>query len=379
MCRWEFDTGVVKGGDVLKIAWINFDMSDCGGSQQVLSNLVNAMEADHEMHVVSLIQEKPAWQYTFSNQVHCETIVPKKARIREAIRLGGRKLRTYIRENKIDLVFYVGAYAGLCAGYMLRRARCHKVFCDHGALMNQWNELPARLMRRIGSRNSDRTVVLTRQSEQAYYEKFREYKRGRVVTIYNWMDDRILEDAVDYNESSRKILTAGRFSHEKGYDLLVKVAESLREKADNWEWDIYGAGDMFDEIQKEIQEKGLDKQVHLLGLTNQMSKCYADHALYVLTSYREGLPLVLIEAKANHLPIVSFDIVSGPAEIVTDQKNGILIPPYDTEAMADAIAELLNDDDKRCRMSADSSDRMELFQKSAILRQWRELIREFDV
>lgn len=354
-------------------------MSDCGGSQQVLANLVNAMQNDHEMHVISLIQANPAWQYAFSEQVCCETIVPEKVRIRGAIRLGGKKLRAYIRENEIDLVFYVGAYAGLCAGYMLRRARCHKVFCDHGALMNQWNEFPARMMRKIGSRNSDRTVVLTRQSEQAYYEKFREFKKGRVLTIYNWMDDRILEDAADYNASSRKILTAGRFSHEKGYDLLVRVAENLRDKADNWEWDIYGAGDMFEEIAQMIQEKGLEKQVHLLGLTDQMSKCYADHALYVLTSYREGLPLVLIEAKANHLPIVSFDIVSGPAEIVTDRKNGILIPPYDTEAMADAIADLLNDDDKRCRMSADSSDRMEQFAKEEILKQWRSLIGEFDV
>lgn len=354
-------------------------MSDCGGSQQVLSNLVNAMDGDHEMHVISLIQEKDAWQYTFSDRVCCETIVPGKARIREAIRLGKKKLRAYIKDHAIDLVFYVGAYAGLCAGYMLRRARCHKVFCDHGALMNQWNELPARMMRRIGSRNSDRTVVLTRQSEEAYYNKFRGLKKGRVLTIYNWMDDRILQDAGAYDPSSRKILTAGRFSHEKGYDLLVKVAESLKRKADNWEWDIYGTGDMFEDIQNQIRESGLEDRVHLLGLTDQMSKCYAHHALYVLTSYREGLPLVLIEAKANHLPIISFDVVSGPAEIITDQKNGILIPPYDTEAMADAIAELLSDDDRRCRMSATSSDRMERFAKAEILEQWRSLIGEFDV
>ena len=241
--------------------------------------------------------------------------------------------------------------------------------------MNQWNELPNRLMRIFGSRYSDRTVVLTKQSETAYYEKFR-YKEGRVLTIYNWLDDTILRGAKEYDRESKKLLTAGRFSHEKGYDLLVQVAQALDKKTDDWEWDIYGTGDMFEEIKQSISEKGLDQKIHLLGLTDRMGECYRNHAIYVLTSYREGLPLVLLEAKANHMPIVSFDIVSGPAEIVTDGEDGILVPPYDTEKMAEEIAVLLADDEKRAEMSEKSVNRMELFEKERILEQWRGLIRE---
>lgn len=358
-----------------KIAFINFDMSDTGGSQQVLANMVHAMDQKYEIHVISLIREREKWAYSFSERVSCETILTYKARIRETLKRGKKKLNQYLRENQIELVFFVGAYAGLCASIMTRKRKFKKVFCDHGALMNQWQELPARLMRTAGSRLSDKTVVLTRQSEEAYYEKFH-YKKGRVLTIYNWMDDKILKDAGEYNGTTRKILTAGRFSHEKGYDLLVKTAEKLNQFTSDWEWEIYGQGDMFPEIQKRIQELGLDSKIHLMGLTDKMSKCYQGHALYVLTSYREGLPLVLIEAKANHLPIVSFDIVSGPAEIVTDGEDGILIPPYDTDRMAKSIAALLEDPKRRLEMSEKSINRIELFKKEEILKQWNQLIKE---
>lgn len=358
-----------------KIAMINFDMSDRGGAQQVLSNMVNAMDNDYEIHVISLIQANSQWAYSFSRGVFCETILPFKARIRETLKKGKKRLNQYLKENQIELVFYVGAYAGLCASIMARRLKCKKVFCDHGALMNQWNEFPARMMRIAGSRLSDKTVVLTKQSEMAYYDKFH-YKKGRVLTIYNWIDDRILQDAREYNPAAGKLLTAGRFSHEKGYDLLVQVAQALDKRLTDWEWDIYGTGDMFSAIKESLEKLGLDGKVHLLGVTDRMSECYGDHALYVLTSYREGLPLALLEAKANHLPIVSFDIVSGPGEIVTDGEDGILIPPYETEQMAEAIAGLLQNTDRRIAMAERSTNRVELFRKDEILKQWKALIEE---
>lgn len=358
-----------------RIALINFDMSDTGGAQQVLANMAGEMDKEYELHVISLIQANPQWAYTFSERVVCETILPYQARIRETLKRGKKKLKRYLLENKIELVLYIGAYAGLCGGLMARGVSCGKIFCDHGALMNQWKELPARMMRTVGSRFSDKTVVLTKQSEEAYYKKFH-YKRGRVLTIYNWLDAKILRDAGEYDEKSGKILTAGRFSHEKGYDMLVQVAEELDNIAVDWEWDIYGTGDMFPEIEQRIKELGLDEKIHLLGLTNRMSECYRNHALYVMTSYREGLPLTLLEAKANHLPIVSFDIVSGPREIVTDGEDGVLIPPYEIRRMAETIAELLADDDRRRRMAEKSINRVELFDKEKILKQWKELFAE---
>lgn len=361
-----------------KIGFVNFDMSTRGGAQQVLCNIANALvrETDeYEITVISLIHENTECAYDLDDRIQYHHILDDKRRIRDVILKGGKAFRALCKEQDIRLLFYVGAYAGLCGGLLGRRLNIPKVFCDHGALLNQWREKPARIMRTVGSKCSDRTVVLTRQSEAAYYEKF-SYKPWRVITIYNWIDDVILENVSDYDADSKKLLTAGRFSREKGMDLLVDVAAALHRKTTDFVWEVYGDGDMFEEMKERIKEEGLEENVKLMGLTNQMETCYRGHSIYVLTSYREGLPLVLLEAKANHLPLVSFDIVSGPAEIITDGEDGVLIPPYDTEGMAEKIGQLLADRSMRVRMSENSSRNLDEFGKEKILSQWRALIEE---
>lgn len=362
---------------MIRIGFVNFDMSTRGGAQQVLNNLVNTLCRDgrYELHVISLIHEKERCAYELGDGVRYVNILPYKGRIRDVVCKAGRAFRKYCRGQELDLLFYVGAYAGLCGGLLGRKLKIPKVFCDHGALMNQWNERPARMMRTVGSRYSDKTVVLTKQSEAAYYEKF-SYEPGRVVTIYNWTDDRILEYAKPYDASSRRLLTAGRFSGEKGMDLLVETAGYLKEKTSDFVWDVYGEGDLFDEIRERVEREGLGGHVLLHGLTDEMEKCYGGHAMYVLTSYREGLPLVLIEAKANHLPIVSFDIVSGPAEMIADGEDGILVPPYDTKGMAERIYGLLCDEGRRAAYSEHAGQNVDQFNKETILAQWENLIEE---
>lgn len=361
-----------------RIGFVVFDMSTRGGAQQVLQNLANALAGErdgYEITIISLIHENPHCAYDLRENIRYHHILDYKGRIRDVMLKAGKEFRAFCREQQIELLFYVGAYAGLCGGWLGRRLKIPKVFCDHGALMNQWEEKPARIMRTVGSRYSDKTVVLTRQSEAAYYDKF-SYEPGRVVTIYNWIDGVILDNAGEYDADCRKILTAGRFSREKGMDLLVDVADKVRQKTGDFVWEVYGDGDMFGEISERVKKEGLEENVKLMGLTDKMETCYRGHSMYVLTSYREGLPLVLLEAKANHLPLVSFDIVSGPAEIIADGEDGVLIPPYDTEQMAECICELLNDREERVRMSENSSRNLEEFGKEKILSQWRALIEE---
>lgn len=359
-----------------KIGFVNFDMSVRGGAQQVLYNMVLALREEYEITIISFIQENDACAYELPEEMDYEVILPYKARIREVITKAGRPFRSYIKNKQLDMVFYVGAYAGLCGGIHGRRLKIPRIFCDHGALLNQWNEIPARTMRTLGSRFTDKTVVLTKQSEDAYYEKFH-YKKGRVITIYNWIDERIKKAAAPYDPDSTRILTAGRFSKEKGMDLLVDTAAALAKKTKDFVWEVYGDGDMFPEIQERIRREGLDENIHLMGLTDQMEACYQGHSMYVLTSYREGLPLVLLEAKANALPLVSFDIVSGPREIIREGEDGKLIPPYDTEKMAEVIYELLKKPEERLRLSRNSMKNLEKFSKETILTQWKDLIEQF--
>ncbi len=230
-----------------------------------------------------------------------------------------------------------------------------------------------RFMRKTASRLSDKTIVLTEQSRNAYIERCRR-KPEDVLTIYNWLDEKVFFTNGLYDEDSRSLLTVGRFSSEKGYDLLVKTAAEMLKLNQDWTWEIYGDGEMMPEIRKQISEEGLEDFVILKGATGSMYDCYKGHALYVLTSYREGLPLVLLEAKANFIPSVCFDIVSGPREIISNGRDGLLIPPYDTGKMAEEIIGLLDNRKKRRRMSESTGWNLKKFSKEEIMKKWRELM-----
>ena len=103
---------------------------------------------------------------------------------------------------------------------------------------------------------------------------------------------------------------------------------------------------------------------------------YRQASIYAMSSRFEGLPLVLIEAQSMGLPIVSFDCLTGPAEIVEDGRNGILVPPLDVEALAEALLSLIRDDRRRKEFSDNALTAASRFDRGKIVEQWEKLLSE---
>lgn len=101
-----------------------------------------------------------------------------------------------------------------------------------------------------------------------------------------------------------------------------------------------------------------------------MDAVYKDAAIYVMTSLMEGLPMVLLEAKAHKVPIISFDIETGPDEIVRDGVNGYLVKPYSEKEMAERILNLIENRDIRHRFSDDSILGISEFDITNVVDKW---------
>ena len=86
--------------------------------------------------------------------------------------------------------------------------------------------------------------------------------------------------------------------------------------------------------------------------------------------------MVLLEAKANHLPMISFDVVTGPSEIIENNVDGYLIQPNSVEEMAEKLEYLIEHKDIRERFSRNTERGLEKFSKQLILQQWRKLIEQ---
>lgn len=354
-----------------KVCLIDYDMSVRGGVEQVTASLADAFVPHWEVHVLSLCMNGEL-AFALNPKVKFTVLLKEECRLRGMLTHLQPILKTYFREHEIDVAIVQGNYPGLLTAPMRLLGKTKLIFCDHGALMNQWERKDIVAIRWIASALSHKVITLTETSRKDYIRKFFLSKK-KVQCIYNWIDLDVPRSET-YDIGSKRIVSAGRFGPEKGFDQLVKAFALVVQKHPDWQLDLYGDGVMMPVVNQLVAELGLENNVNLLGMRKDLAERYKDYAMYVLPSYREGMPLVLLEAKANRLPIVSFDIMTGPREIVRDGVDGILVPPKNLEKMADAICHLIENDSLRQEMAERSQENLDKFSRPAILEQWKQLI-----
>ncbi len=356
-----------------KICFVDFDMSVMGGVEKVTASLANELCRQYEVYVYD-INNNGSLKYDLCGTVKYVHGLNGKTRLREMIQGTFRRFVKLVNTNKIETVILMGNYSALIVSFTRPFTKAKYIYCDHGALMNQWHQKDITAIRFWNTIMSHKIVVLTEKTRKDYIEKFH-LRKKKVRCIYNWIEDAVAEEKKSYNIESKKILSVGRIDKEKGYNMLVDMAKCVLPQYPEWKWDIYGTGEMKDHIARKIKEYGLEKQLFLRGNIKNAYRFYPEYAFLVLPSYREGLPLVLLEALVLGLPMVSFDIETGPNEIIEDGKNGFLIPPYRKDLMVKKIQLLMSDVEKRTAF-ASYQGKLKKFSKDKILRQWIQLIEE---
>ncbi len=149
----------------------------------------------------------------------------------------------------------------------------------------------------------------------------------------------------------RQVIGAvGRLSAEKGFDQLIRSADQLLRRGHDLELLILGEGDEATHLQALINQLGRSGRCRLLGYQADLRPSYEAMDVFALSSLREGLPNVLLEAMALEVPVVA-TAVAGVPRLIRDGHNGVLVPPGDTDALTDALHRLLSDADlqSRCR------------------------------
>lgn len=147
----------------------------------------------------------------------------------------------------------------------------------------------------------------------------------------------------DFPEVEDRFLigTIGRLSAEKGFDLLIQAVSQLISNGLNAHLVIAGEGPERAKLQKLIDELGLQNRIQLLGFCKDTRSYYESLDLFVLSSYREGLPNVVLEAMAVGCPVVATQ-VDGVPRIITNQSDGVLVPSGSAEELAKGIHGLVD-------------------------------------
>ena len=216
----------------------------------------------------------------------------------------------------------------------------------------------------------DRFVVLTEEDKDAWPE----LKNNRVIP------DPLSFLPTKYSElKERRVIAVGRYVYQKGFDLLLQAWSKIEKLYPDWQLVIFGDGDR---TPYENQMKALgvdDNRCHLNGPTSNVQHEYINSSIFVFSSRFEGFGMVLVEAMACGLPVVSFDCPCGPKDIIKDGEDGILVENGNIDLLASSLSILINDEFLRKSMSKAGQKNAQRFNIVHIAEQWRDLFESLNV
>ena len=357
-----------------KICMLKYGLA-YGGISKVTVKLSNELSKRHDVHVINIKGRTDVEGVGFSSSVKVMDINLEDRSLKKSLLTICRRARKYLQKNKFDIVIGMGTITNLVLILSTIGLTVKTIAADHNSIV-AGDVIGAfyKFQRYVGTKFSNKSVVLTEETLSDFMKKYK-MPRNHFAVIYNWIDD----DTVYVNDlSSKRIVTAGRFEVQKGYDFLLPIAKRVLEAHPDWTWHICGDGqkDIKSHLQEFIKQNKLENRLFLEGVVADMSQMYQNSEIYVMTSRYEGLPLVLLEAKQYGLPIVSYNCKTGPSDIVREGINGFLIEQNNEEEMVNKLNLLIENNELRKKFSQAASLDIEKFNKNKILSQWEKLFEE---
>ena len=183
------------------------------------------------------------------------------------------------------------------------------------------------------------------------------------------------------NYSQKVVLSMGRIekTNQKGFLRLIDIWKLIQDSSEfkDWKLHIVGDGDLKEKIENKIRDLNLTNSIILKPFTKDVESEYLSASIYAMTSHFEGLPMVLIEAQSYALPTISFDIATGPSDIIEDEKSGYLIEDNNLNEYANKLKTLMSDENLRAKMGAKSKEIVKSkFSKEVVMKQWENLFKK---
>ena len=208
----------------------------------------------------------------------------------------------------------------------------------------------------------DRFVVLTNEDKQAWPEL------SNVIAI---PDPLSFVPTQKSELTQKRVIAVGRYVYQKGFDLLLQAWARVEMLHPDWQLAIFGDGDRTP-YQQQAALLGLSPQrCQLNGPTSNIQQEYANSSLFVFSSRFEGFGMVLVEAMACGLPVISFACPCGPKDIVKHGEDGLLVENGNVEALAVALSQLMSNEALRRSMSVAAQGNVQRFGMQQIAERWR--------
>lgn len=207
-------------------------------------------------------------------------------------------------------------------------------------------------------------VIAQTSKAKEYYDKLFHQKNYAIIgnPIRNI-------EIPDGNQREKIVVSVGRLINTKHYDRLIKIFAELNRP--DWKLIIVG-GDAQNQknmakLQAQLVEMGNPDNIELAGTQKDVERYLLRSSIFAFTSSSEGFPNVVGEAMSAGLPVVSYDCVAGPSDMIVDGENGYLVPVFDDELFKQRLLELMDDETKREAMGKKAKEMIRQFEVEKIV------------
>lgn len=367
-----------------RIAFFSGDITRDGGTERVGTLIANALskEQKYQVFFISLTHGKEDPAYGIAPEITRNCFSDKWINPGPGYLPVIFKLIRYIRKNKIDVLIDIDGVLDILSIPAKWFTRVKLISWEHFFFYNELGTSYRKIIRKMAAKYADAIVTLTEQDKEFYEENLR--IRHHIRAIHNPVDYMQPKNAAferDYNQ--KIILSVGRLCEAKAFERIPQIAAEIKKKYPKlpFQWLIAGEGEKRAQIEEQIQKWNVEKEVSLLGHVTEPGTLYEKALIYVMTSRYEGLPMVLLEAKMYQLPCISFDIMTGPSEIIQDGIDGYLVDCEKDEnlvpeKMIHDIARLLTDHELYQNFSNHTQDNLDAFRMDTVITRWKDLIEQ---
>lgn len=356
-----------------RICFFIGDLNNSGGTERVSSVIASELQRrGYQIHMLSLqCGDKPFFE--LADGIHVSQLFTTMGRGMLRLPHAIVKLRRYLQQHQIDILIDVESMLALYALPAVLGLNVRHICWEHFNYNVDLGKASRRLARKLAARFADDVVTLTERDKHLWLANTT--CKANITAIPNPVTIDLPSQINPHKE--KLFLAVGRLTYQKGFDLLLQAWAQVAPLHPDWRLRIVGDGEDKAMLEQLRSELNIEASTELVPKTNNIAAHYQEAAFFVMSSRFEGFGLVLVEAQAYGLPVISFDCDVGPAEIIIDNKTGWLCQPNNISELHNYITsaiKLFYFENDYYKLSNASITTIARFHPSLIIDKWQNIL-----